>query len=279
MPTWKIAAVQMDIALGDSDANLAAMLAKLRETAAAGARLAVFPECALTGYCFTSLEEAMPHGQPLPGPAVEAFAAVCRELNVFAVFGLLEAEGERLFNAAALVGPKGLVGSYRKIHLPYLGVDRFTTPGNRPFAVHEAEDLRIGMNICYDGSFPESSRVMALAGADLIVLPTNWPPGAETTADHAIPTRALENAVYYCAVDRVGRERGFRFIGKSRICDIHGNVLAEADHTEPAVLYAEIDPAKARSKRIVRVANEHIIDRFEDRRPEMYAPLAERPNK
>ena len=75
---------------------------------------------------------------------------------------MLERDGARLFNACALVGPTGLVANYRKIHLPFLGVDRFTTPGDRPFAVHDLGGLRVGMTICYDGSFPESARVLML---------------------------------------------------------------------------------------------------------------------
>jgi predicted amidohydrolase len=139
--------------------------------------------------------------------------------------------------------------------------------------VHEADGLRIGMHICYDGGFPESARVLTLLGADLIVLPTNWPPGAECMAGCAVNTRAMENHVYYAACDRVGHERGFRFLGLSKICDPRGQVLAEAPHDREEILYAEIDPSQARNKRIVRVPGLHVIDRLGDRRPEMYGPL------
>jgi predicted amidohydrolase len=200
---------------------------------------------------------------------------MCHELKAYAVFGLLESEGSRVFNAAALVGPEGLVACYRKVHLPYLGVDRFTTPGDQPFAVHRIGELRLGINICYDGAFPEAARSLALDGADLIVLPTNWPPGAQCTADCVIAARAMENNVYYAAVNRVGVERGFRFIGKSKICDPGGQVLAEAQHENEAVLYAEVAPERARCKRVIRVAGKHEIDRFADRRPEMYGKLVE----
>jgi predicted amidohydrolase len=171
------------------------------------------------------------------------------------------------------MGPSGLIGTYRKVHLPALGVDHFTTPGDRPFAVHAVGEANIGMNICYDASFPEASRVMALDGADLIVLPTNWPPGAEPTADYVINARASENKVFFIAVNRVGMERGFGFIGKSKICDVHGNNLAMADHTRETIIYADIDPHDARNKRIERVPGKHSIDRFADRRPEMYGRL------
>ena len=126
------------------------------------------------------------------------------------------------------------------------------------------------MNICYDGAFPESARVMALLGADLVVLPTNWPPGAECTAAYISNARALENNIYYMAVNRVGTERGFQFIGSSRICDPIGHTIAEAGSESEQLLVAELDLDRARDKHLVRVPKKHEIWRFADRRPEMY---------
>lgn len=278
MPTTKIAAAQIDITLADRERNLARMLDVLAETVKKGAKLTVFPEAALSGYCFENLDEARPHAEPIPGPSTERFTRACRELNAFVVFGLLEADGDRLFNACALVGPTGLIASYRKVHLPFLGMDRFTTPGDRPFAVHEAGGVKIGMHICYDGGFPEPARVMTLLGADLLVLPTNWPSGSECMAGSAVNTRAMENNVYYLACNRVGTERGFHFIGQSKICDPRGRVLAEAPHDREEILYADIDVAFARQKHIIRVPKLHEIDRLRDRRPEFYGPIVE-PNR
>src|SRR6476646_4382963 len=277
MPTT-IAAAHIDIAFADRERNFARMVEVLNETATKGAKLTVFPEAALTGYCFNALEEARAQAEPIPGPSTERMIQVCRKLGVFVVYGMLEADGERVFNACALVGPDGVVGSYRKIHLPFLGVDRFTTPGDRPFAVHEAAGMRIGMHICYDGGFPESARVMMLQGADLVVLPTNWPPGSECMAGFAVNTRAMENNIYYAACNRVGEERGFRFIGQSKICDPSGRALAEAAHDREEILYAEVDVARARQKKIVRVPKLHEINRIRDRRPEMYDEIV-RPKK
>jgi predicted amidohydrolase len=180
---------------------------------------------------------------------------------------------DRLFNTAALLGPVGVVATYRKIHLPFLGVDRFTTPGDRPFAVHDLGGLRLGINICYDGSFPESARVLMLLGADLVVLPTNYPPGAMVTLKHLIQARALENRIYYAAVNRVGEERGFRFIGRSRVVDLSGDLIACSEGEGEEILYATIDPAKARNKHIVISEGEYELDRLKDRRPEMYGPI------
>jgi len=271
----KIAGVQMDVSIGRVDANVEKMSSLLRKTATAGAGLTIFPECAATGYCFDSLDEARQFAEPIPGPVTERMSDVCKETGLFAVFGMLERDGDAVFNAAVLTGPGGLLGSYRKIHLPFLGADMFTTYGDRPFGVLQAGDVQIGLSICYDSAFPEPSRALAILGADLIALPTNWPPGAECVAEHAINTRAMENAVYYAAVNRVGTERDFTFIGRSRICAPNGETLAAGSPTEEQILYAEIDPETARNKRAVRVPGKHAIDRLADRRPEMYGLLTE----
>jgi predicted amidohydrolase len=270
---WKIAAVQMDSRLGDVSGNRERMCERLATAAQNDARLVIFPECVLSGYSFESLDEAWPHAETVPGPTCERLAQECRRLNVFAVFGLLEKEGTRLFNSCALIGPQGFIAGYRKIHLPCLGIDRFTTLGDRPFAVQDLGGLRVGMNICYDGSFPESSRILTLLGADLIVLPTNWPTGARRVVSHLVQCRALENNVFYAAVNRVGEERGFQFIGQSKIVDINGELLVASETDQEEILYAEIDPARARQKRVINVPGKHEVDRVRNRRPEMYAEL------
>jgi len=278
MSTFRIAGVQMDIELMENQKNLDAMATAMRETTSNGAQLTVFPECAVTGYCFSSLEEAMPYSESIPGDSVQFFTSLCQETNSHVVYGTLERVDDKLFNACVLVGPDGLVGNYRKIHLPFLGIDRFTTPGDQPFQVYEVGSIKVGMNICYDGSFPESSRVMALQGADLVVLPTNWPPGAEGFPKWIINTRALENKIYYAAVDRIGRERGFSFIGGSKICQPNGEDIQFADHSDYEILYGDIDPSLSRNKHIVRVPKEHEIDRFVDRQPHWYQDIVDENN-
>lgn len=271
----KIAGVQMDVSLGETGRNLDRMCSFLEETTAQGAKLTIFPECSVTGYCCETLAEGQSLAEPIPGPVTERMSAACGRHECFAIFGMLEADGERIFNAAVLSGPEGVIGSYRKVHMPYLGVDMHTTPGDRPFAVHEAGGVRIGMNICYDVGFPEAARCLSLLGADLIALPTNWPPGAQCMAASSVPSRAMENSVYYAAINRVGSERGFEFIGRSSICGPNGAVLAASQGTSEEILYAEIDPARSRRKHIVRVPGKHEIDRLADRRPEMYGLLTE----
>src|SRR5437899_3179742 len=116
MNQWTIAGVQMDCRFADKDHNLEKIRIRLAEAAGQGARLIVFPECAVPGYCFESKAEAWPYAEPIPGPSTQALATDCRELGVWSVVGLLEAgEAGRLFNACVLIGPEGIVAKYRKI--------------------------------------------------------------------------------------------------------------------------------------------------------------------
>ena len=271
----KIAGVQMDPKIGAVKENLAKIMERTRTAAANGANLVVFPECALTGYMFTSRTEAILFAESIPGPSTEKLAALCRELGVYLVAGMLEKERDKCFNAAVLVGPEGLIGKYRKNHLPFLGIDRYLDSGNQPFPVFETAVGRIGLFICYDCTFPESSRVMALAGADILVLPTNWPEGRAKVPLYIIPTRAYENKVHVVAVDRVGRERGAEFLGKSKIVNAWGDVLAEAGIENEEIIYGEVSLAEAREKHVIIKAGEFEADFIHDRKPHLYGKITE----
>lgn len=272
----RIAGIQSDVTWGDRQANLNRMIRWLEQVEVAESDLVVFPECMLGGYCYDSLEEAWEFADSLPGEATQAIRSICKKNDQFVAYGFLERGNNReLFNTCVLIGPDGIVGQYRKVHLPYLGVDRFVTQGREPYRVYDADGMRIGMHICYDASFPESSRTLALEGADLLILPTNWPPGADTFAKYLPNARALENNVYFMAVNRVGEERGFRFIGQSRICEPNGSGLVEGPEYGEMALIADIDLDRARNKRLVRVPGKHVIDRFADRRPDYYQKLTD----
>ncbi len=273
--TIRVAGIQMAPVLADPKANLARMLDFLREAAGAGAHLVVFPEACLTGYVFHSLEEAIPVAETIPGPSTEAVADACRSLGVHAVYGLLEKAGDRCYNASAFVGPAGLIGRYRKLHLPYLGVDRFVTPGDIPPTVYETEVGRIGLAICYDLDFPEYARVLALMGAQLIVTVTNWPDDIEFVPDHVVQTRARENVVNHVAVNRAGEERGVRFIGRSTFVDCRGTTLAEGKHFVEDMIFADLDLTAADQKHRVVVPGELETDMLRDRRPEFYGRLTQ----
>lgn len=270
-----IAAVQTDFEIGHVHKNVEIVRHRLKIAADNGAKLIVFPECALSGYCFDSREEAL-GASVLVNDTDEAIAAIikdCKALSVYAIVGLLERSGESLFNSCVCLGPEGVVASYRKLHLPFLGVDRLVDPGDRPLDVFEVGGVRIGMHICYDGGFPEVARILAIKGADLVVLPTCWPPAADIFANHVMIARALENQVYTLASGRVGKERGYEFIGHSSIVAPGGFLKASAGNADDAIIYAEIDVNLARRKRVIRIPGLHEINRVADRRPDYYREL------
>ena len=274
----KVAAVQMDVTIFEKAQNLKRIMDHLEVAARAGAQLVVFPECALSGYCFTSREEAWPVAEAVPGPASERIAAAAKALQCSVIFGLLEREGDKIYNAAAVVTPQGILGTYRKVHLLCLGIDRFNQPGDKAFPIFEIPDgphnapAKIGVNICFDCSFPESGRVVKLQGAQLLAIPTNWPIGSDTW-QHTPKVRATENHMVVVAADRVGEERGFRFAGHSQIIDFGGQVLAEAGETEETIVYGDVDLAAADHNQVVRVPGQWEFDRIAGRRPEMYGAI------
>lgn len=269
----------MDVTIGDVEANRREIVRRLSEATDAAAELVIFPECALTGYCFNSLEEATPFAESIDGPSSEAVAEACHKTGAYAVVGFIEKDGSNFYNAAMLVGPNGIAGSYRKVHLPFLGVDRFLKPGDRPFSVVELPIGKIAINICYDASFPEAARALKLLGAELIVLPTNWPTGAWRTAEFIINSRACENHINFAAVNRVGVERGWQFIGRSKVVDYNGDTLAEASRESEQLVFVEVDLQQANNNKIVNVAGSYEIDRLADRRPEFYGLIGSKATK
>lgn len=267
----RVAVAQTEPRLGEKDPNLEVCVARLEEAAAERAQLLVLPECAISGYMFDSAEEALRFAEEIPGPTTEDLEGDCRRLGMHVVCGLLEREGDMLHNAAVLVGPGGLIGSYRKTHLPFLGVDRFVVAGDE-LPVYETPLGRIGIEICYDLRFPEATRTLALAGADLIAHPTNFPLAARLQTEFFTRARAAENRVYLLTANRIGKERSGEFCGWSQIVDPYGERLAEAGEREETLLVADYDVQRARDKDYV-IPGEYELYLFGHRRPELYGPL------
>ena len=269
-----VGVAQIEPKLGERERNLEMCLGRLEEAAADGCSLLVLPECSSAGYVFDSFEEALPHAEEIPGPFTQRLEEGCRRLRVHCVAGMLERDGDHLRNTAILVGPDGLVGRYRKSHLPFLGVDRFVAAGDE-VDVFETPLGRIGIEICYDLRFPELTRALALKGADIVAHPTNWPLAARSNAEILTRARAQENRIFLLTANRVGRERDGEFCGWSQICDVRGTRLAEAGETGEGVFLAEIDVEEARQKDIIPVPGEYEMYLFGDRRPELYGALVE----
>jgi predicted amidohydrolase len=273
MTTLRVAACQIDPQLGEVERNLERIGRAVTDAATAGARMAVLPEAAVTGYAFASLSEALPVARQAELVAEQALAGLAETHRLTVVCGSLEPAGDEVFNVALVLLPDGRRYRYRKMHLPYLGIDRFATPGPDAPAVIETDGLRFGVLICYDLRFPEAARICALEGADLIVLPTNWPVGVDFHPHLFAPARANENHCYVLAADRVGTERGVTFMGRSLLVDYDGNSIAVASDTEEELLIGEIDPDAARRTHVRRRPGEHEWDTIADRRPGLYERL------
>lgn len=269
----RVAVVQLEPHLADAEYNLGLIEHAMASAAAAGAELVVFPECAVSGYMFDSLEDACRVAEPVPGPSSERFAEMTARHGLYAVAGMLEQAGDACYNTALLAGPGGIISVYRKTHILCLGVDRFTTPGTIPYRVHDLPIGRIGILICYDLRFPEPARVLALQGAQAIVLPTNWPESSTIQPDVFTRSRAAENRVFLLAANRVGEEGGARFLGRSQVVTPDGDVLAEASQRGAETLLVDIDLCGADRKRVIVRAGEHEMDCFVDRRPDLYGAL------
>lgn len=269
----RAAVAQVDPKLGEVDRNLETCVKLLHQAAKDGAELLVLTECAISGYMFDSAEEALPFAEEIPGPSTEVFERECARLGMHVVCGTLERDGDTLHNTAVLIGPDGLIGTYRKTHLPFLGVDRFVTPGDE-FPVFETPLGRIGLEICYDLRFPEVTRALALKGADIVAHPTNFPLAARLQTEFFTRTRAAENRVYLLTSNRVGKERSAEFCGWSQIVEPRGARLAEAGANEEALLVAEVDVERARDKDFV-IPGEYEVYLFGHRRPNLYGTLVE----
>lgn len=270
----KVAAAQINPKIMKNDLNLGKILLFTQEASANNVKLIVFPECALTGYRFRSKEEAIPYAEPIPGPTTDAVAKICKDLDIHVIFGLLELDKDKLYNSVAFMGPEGLVGKYRKTHIPYSAVDRFVEPGEKEPEVFKTSIGNIGILICHDITFPESARILMLQGADIIAVATNWPRRPDITSRHIVNTRAVENFVHIIAADRVGVERKGRFLGMSKIVNARGMTRASAGIRREEILYAELDLSYARQKYAEISPGVRTIDIINDRRPEFYGNIA-----
>ena len=269
----KVASIQASVVYNDPPANARCAIEAIARLAVDGIEVAVLPECFLTGYCVGSLDEAKEIAIGRGDAALESIRAEADRAGVIVAVGFAESAGDQLYNTVALFEPNSDPRFYRKTHLPELGFDKFVTPGDELESFNTRLG-RLGVLICFDQRFPEPARVLALAGADVILLPTNWPEGAENSAEIMCIARAAENRVWFVTANRVGTEGGFHFIGRSKIISPTGKVIASAGADE-AVLIADLDLAEARQKRTVNIPGKYEMEVFKPRRPDLYGKLLE----
>lgn len=273
----RVRCVQANVAFGDPTANTAAALEQIALAQADRVEVLVFPECFLTGYVVGSQDEAEALALPAvragtllsePGPCLGAIERAAAEADLAVVVGFAGKDDEGLYNGAAVMGAGMPASVYSKAHLPLLGFDRFAAPG-RSLPVFDTPFGKLGVLVCFDLRIPEAARTLALRGAELVVLPTNWPEGAEATPTHYAPTRASENRVFLATCNRVGEERGVRFIGESAVHGVDGARLAYAGREEGTIT-VDVDLALARDKRRVVVPGVYETDTFATRQPAIY---------
>lgn len=251
-PPIRVSCIQFEPEFGAVDANMARASDLVRAAAAEGGRLIVLPELASTGYVFESAAEAAALAEPVPdGPSTRAWAALAAELGVHIVAGIAESAGETLYNAAVIVGPEGYIGTYRKAHL-WDQENVFFARGDLGFPVFDTALGKVGVAICYDGWFPETFRQLALAGAEIVCIPTNWVPMPDQPAGEAAMANTLHraaahsNGIFIACADRVGVERGQPFEGQSLIIGPKGWPLAgpaSRDRTETVSALVDLDAA------------------------------------
>lgn len=272
--TLTVAIGQFNIRIFEKDYNIQRMVSMTRDAKRIHkADLIVFPECALTGYCFNSLDEVRSVAEALSGASVKRLSDLSREEQISIAFGFIESDHDKLFNCAVLCEPDGKIHHYRKVHLPYLGADRFVDKGD-DISVLETGFGKAGFIICYDLRFPEISRVVSLQGARIIIQPTNYPQGAEAQLDYLISARACENRVFLLSANRIGEERGTKFIGRSQVVDISGKVIAEMEKEE-GILAVTVDLDRAEQKDIIFEPNNYEIYLYKHRRPDLYGTITE----
>lgn len=272
----KIACIQMQPVIGKVDANVAHSIELINRAVDLGAKLIVLPELSNTGYMFQSRKEAFALSEPVPGgPTVGAWAEISARHKLHLVAGICERDGAKLFNSAVLIGPGGYIGTFRKVHL-WDKENLYFEPGDFGFPVFHTAIGRIGMAICYDGWFPETYRLAALQGADIVCVPTNWvpipgqDPNREAMANILAMAAAHSNSIFIACADRVGLERGQPFEGQSLIVSHTGwPVAGPASRDKEEILIAEVALGEARHARNWNAFNQVLRDRRSDLYGEM----------
>jgi predicted amidohydrolase len=268
-----VACCQIAPRIGEPGANRAACRRAAEHAARRGARVVVLPELANSGYVFRDRAEARGLAERLDGPTVAGWLDLAGRLKVTLIGGICElGDDGLLYNSAVVVTGSGLRAAYRKVHL-WDAEKLFFTPGAQPPPVTEVDGVLLAVMICYDLEFPEWVRLPALAGAQLLAAPSNWPrfprPDGQRPIDVVrAQAAAAANRIFVAVCDRTGRERGVDWVGGSVIIDPGGWPLAGPADGAECVLLADCEPGAAMDKSL-----SERNDVFADRRPELYGGL------
>jgi predicted amidohydrolase len=263
----KIGFIQFAPVLGDVQATIRKIDGLIDQSKITD--ILVLPELCNSGYNFTSFEQAWETSERIENSIfIDYLTSKCKKFNLYIVSGFNERDNKDLYNSAILIGPKGYIGKYRKLHL-FMNEKDYFKPGNISLPVFDIGLCKIGMLVCFDWIFPEVWRILALKGAEIICHPSNlvlpW------LAQKAVPIHALTNRIYTITANRIGTEGNLSFTGLSTIANPNGDILFQASQTEEETVIKDIDIRLARDK-IITKKN----DLFSDRRPEEYSLLIEK---
>ena len=271
-----VACLQFEPLIGELERNRSIGCDMIEQAAGQGASLIVLPELCDSGYVFETRDEVYSlSSEASSSPTIAAWSRLAERRGLYIVGGFCERMGEQLYNSAAIVGPQGLIGVYRKLHL--WGAEAlYFERGNLGVPVFSTRIGRIAALICYDGWFPEAWRMGALQGADIICVPTNWvpmpsqPEGQVSMSNILCMAAAHSNSLFVAAACRTGTERGQPFIGQSLIVNHEGwPVAGPAGETETRILTAEVNLSDARRRRSLNEFNQLMRDRRTDVYDEM----------
>ncbi|RSS51647.1 carbon-nitrogen hydrolase family protein [Streptomyces sp. WAC06614] len=267
MPPLRIALLQSSGRLGDVAENLKALDEAAARAAQGGAGLLVTSEMFLTGYAL-DLADVPSYAETRDGMSARAIGEIARRHGLAVLYGYPERDAETgtVHNSAQLLGPDGSpLANYRKTHLFGCFEQDAFTPGDTPVVQVEYAGLRIGIMICYDVEFPENVRAHALAGTDLLLVPTAQMHPFQFVAEQLVPVRAFESQMYIAYVNRTGPEGEFEFVGLSCLAAPDGATRTRAGRGEELVL-GEVDPE-------LLAASRENNPYLRDRRPSLYASL------
>ncbi|NQT27614.1 acyltransferase [candidate division KSB1 bacterium] len=231
------------------------------------ADLIVLPELCTTGYQFTSHDEVEALCESvLDGSSIRRFIQLCEDRQFYLVVGIGERSDTGCYNSSVLIGPKGHIGTYRKVHL-FNKEKTWFKQGDLGFPVWDIGLAKIGMMICFDWIFPEAARSIALQDADILCHPANL---VLPFCPDAMITRSIENRIFTITANRTGTEsreaqESFHFIGQSQMTSSKGDLFFRMGEDESGVHIVEIDPTQARNKQITETNQ-----LWDDRHPETY---------
>ncbi len=267
----KIALIQQT-ATDDRTANLRQGLQASKDAIRNGAQVICFAELAFDPFYpqIPATRQVLSYAETIPGPTTNAFTELAGKHGVVFILNLFEREGDHTYDSSPVINADGkLMGTTRMIHITEYDCfheQGYYTPGATGAPVYETAFGQIGVAICYDRHYPEYMRALALAGAELVVVPQagavgEWPEGLY---EAEMRVTAFQNGYFTALCNRVGPEPKLTFAGESFVCDPDGKVVARAGQGTEEILYCKLD--------LDKVANSHAKKLFlRDRRPELYS--------